>query len=80
MIKTSLITHPMPDSQKRTLVALGELTEPSTCGEVARQVAARTGRKCGGLSGVLSVLVMRGLVKRQRVGRLWLYSRTERDS
>jgi DNA-binding MarR family transcriptional regulator len=77
MIKTSLITFPLPDSQKRTLVALGELPRPSTCGEVARQVAARTGRKCEGLSGVLSALVARGLVKRQRVGRLWLYSRTE---
>lgn len=77
MIKTSLITHPLPDSQKRALVALGELSKASTCGEVARQVVKRTGRPCGGLSSVLSALVARGLVRRQRSGRLWLYSRTE---
>lgn len=77
MIKTSLITFPLPDSQKRTLVALGELTGPSTCGEVARQVAARTGGRRGNLSQVLSALVTRGLVKRQVSGSVVLYSRTE---
>lgn len=77
MIRTSLITHPLPDSQKRTLVAMGELTKPSTCSEVAQQVAARTGCRRGNLSQVLSALVTRGLVKRQVSGNVVLYSRTE---
>jgi predicted transcriptional regulator len=81
MIKTSLITHPLPDSQKRALVALGDLTRPATCGEVAAAIKRRFRvKQFGQVSELLSSLVARGLVKRLKVGRLWMYSRVQTNA
>lgn len=81
MIKTSLITHPLGDRQQDALAAMGDLTRPSTCGEVAAAIKRRFRMKqFGQVSELLSSLVARGLVQRQRSGRLWLYSRVQTNS
>jgi predicted transcriptional regulator len=78
VIKTSLITHPLGERQQWALAALNDLTRPSTCGEVAAAIKRRFRvRQFGQVSELLSSLVARGLVKRCRGGRLWLYSRVQ---
>lgn len=76
LITTSLVTEPLGLPQKRALLALQALNQPSTCAEIRRQVIAQYGSCSPTLSNALSTLVFRGLIWRQRVGQLELYSRT----
>jgi DNA-binding MarR family transcriptional regulator len=76
LIRTSLITEPLPDTQKHALCALQELSGPATSDEVARTLRARLGRSYCNLPSILSSLVARGLVRRQVDRGRELYSRT----
>lgn len=76
LIRTSLITEPMPDTQKHVLRALQEQPGPATSGELAQRLVARFGQSHRHVTTLLSVLVSRGLVRRQLVKGRELYSRT----
>jgi DNA-binding MarR family transcriptional regulator len=75
-IHSSLITKPLPATQKHVLLALQEQPDPATSGELAQRLAARLGRSYHNLPSILSALVTRGLVRRQVVKERELYSRT----
>ena len=76
LIRTSLITEPLPESQKRILRVLQDLPGPATSGELSRRLVARFGQSYRNLTTLLSSLVARGLVRRQLVKGRELYSRT----